>query len=70
MVSVGAITGRHPAQQLELHRQRGGPHGQPGAVTHPEDVGVYGHGFFAEGTVQHDIGGLAAHARQALKRLA
>ena len=40
---------------------------EAGPVAHAEDVGVDGEGLLAERGVEHDIGGLAAHAGQFLK---
>ena len=37
---------------------------EAGAVADAEDMGVHGKGLFGEGGVEHDIGGLAADARE------
>ncbi len=46
------------------------PGAEAGAVGDAEDMRVDGDGWLAEGSVQHDIGGLAPDAGQRLQRLA
>ena len=43
---------------------------QPGAVADAEHMRIHRDGRFAEGDVEHDVGGLAAHAGQGFQRLA
>ena len=43
---------------------------EPRAIADPENVGVDCKGLLAERRVEHHVGGLAAHARQRLQRLA
>ena len=50
--------------ELDLERRLAGR--QPGAVADAEHMGVDRHGVFAEGHVEHDIGGLAPGAGQRL----
>ena len=55
---------RDHALQPQLDIERRGARRQTGAVADPEHMGVDRHGVFAEGHVEHDIGGLAAGAGQ------
>ena len=41
---------------------------EPGAVRHPEDMGIDGDGRLTEGDVEDDIGRLSPHARKFLQR--
>ncbi len=50
--------------QLFLDRQWGLARRQANTVADAEDVRIDSKGFGSEGTVHHDIGGLAAHAGQ------
>jgi hypothetical protein len=68
VVRVAQQLGRAFPYQPVLHLARGLPRCQAGAVADAEDVGVHRHGAFAEGDVQHDIGGLAANPRQRFQR--
>ena len=70
MVGVMQVgLGDHLQQaQLDLERRLAG--GQIEPVRHAEHVRVDGQGRLAEGDVEHDVGGLAADARQRLQRLA
>src|SRR5580700_10241269 len=70
VMGVQPVALRHDFQQLHFDVERGLADRQPGAIANAEDVGVDGDGRLAEGDVEHDVGGLAADARQGFQRLA
>lgn len=55
---------RNHLQQAILHRAHVLARRQSGAVGDAEDMGVHRHGRFAEGGVEHHVGGLAADPGQ------
>ena len=67
---VAHVFRRDDADQprLDLLRRLAGR--QPEPVADPEDMRVDRHGRLAEGHVEHDVGGLAPHARQLRKLVA
>ena len=63
MVGVVQEFGRNHLDQLVFDHAHVLAGCQAGAVGDAKDVGVHGHGGFAERGVEHHVGGLAAHAR-------
>ena len=66
-MGVAAERLRDDLFEFELDLERGLAGGEAGAVADAEDVGVDRERLLAERGVEHDIGGLAAHAGQFLK---
>ena len=60
MMGVVLVALGHDCGSALARPERGLAGGQPGAVRHPEGMGVDGDGGLAEGDIEHDIGGLAA----------
>jgi hypothetical protein len=67
MVGIHQVPGWHTFKQFELHLQRIFANRQPGAVTHPKNMRVHGHGGFAKSAVKNNIGRFSADPRQGLQ---
>ena len=70
MVGVQEVVRRDGLEQFFFYGKYGCAFGEAGAVGDAEDVGVNGHGRFAEGGVQDDVGGFASDAGQAFQGFA
>src|SRR3990170_898989 len=70
VMAVVLVALGHDAFELELDLERRLAGCQPGAVGHPEGMGVDADGRLAEGGVEHDIGGLPPDAGQGHQNLA
>ena len=70
MMAIVLVPLRHDAIEGELDVERGLATRKAGAVRNPEDVGVDGDGWLAEGDVEHDIRRLAADAGKGDERFA
>ena len=69
-MSMEPILLRHHFQQFHLDFDGRFAGRQPGAIADAKDMRVDGDGRFAEGNIEHDVRGLAAHSRQSFQRLA
>src|SRR5688572_29643575 len=70
VVRMATIRLRHQLVELGLYGGRVLAGGEAGAVGDPENMGVDRECLRSERAVHDDIGGLAAHARQLLERVA
>ena len=68
MVGMLQIFLGHTFEQGLLHRQRCRPRCQPGAIAHPENMGIHRHGRLAKRHIQHHIRRFAPHAGQGFQR--
>ena len=69
MVRVPAKGLRHNPLELRFHLLGSLSRREAGAVAYPENVGVDGKGFLAEGGIEDDIRRLPPDSRQRLKLL-